>query len=295
MTYEQRPFAGTDGVAIKDASDLLGVPAPTLRSWERRYGLPTTSRSAGGHRRYTEESLDQLRLMRDQIASGRPAADSARWVRGLVVPGTPFRDRIDAVVAGAERLDPAGMTTALRQAHADLGLDVALDGVVLPAMGHVASRWVKVHGSNAEDHFTTEVVRGWLARVIASAPPPREGGWVLLAVGPRDLHTVGVEALAALLAHRHIGCRVLGPRTPKQVLVTATTATAAAAVVVASHAPTMRRPAVESLRAVAETGCPTFFVGNAFLFASSREGVPGTYLGETVTGAAEIIKAALPA
>ena len=55
------------GLSIKDASALLGVPAPTLRSWERRYALPTTSRSPGGHRRYGQVELIQLRLMRDEI------------------------------------------------------------------------------------------------------------------------------------------------------------------------------------------------------------------------------------
>jgi hypothetical protein len=76
-------------LAIKEAGELLHVPAPTLRSWERRYGLPTTARSAGGHRRYTSEALNQLRLMRDEIAIGRPAADSARWVRGLLEVTNP--------------------------------------------------------------------------------------------------------------------------------------------------------------------------------------------------------------
>ena len=64
-----------DGLQIHQVSDLLGVPAPTLRSWERRYGLPTTDRSSGGHRRYSEEALVQLRLMRDEVARGRRAAD----------------------------------------------------------------------------------------------------------------------------------------------------------------------------------------------------------------------------
>ena len=53
---------------IGHVSRLTGVPAATLRSWERRYGLPTTLRSLGGHRRYTFAALNQLRLMRDEIA-----------------------------------------------------------------------------------------------------------------------------------------------------------------------------------------------------------------------------------
>ena len=29
------------GVPIKDVAQMLGVPMPTLRSWELRYGIPT--------------------------------------------------------------------------------------------------------------------------------------------------------------------------------------------------------------------------------------------------------------
>jgi hypothetical protein len=41
---------------------------------------------------------------------------------------------------------------------------------------------------------------------------------------------------------------------------------------------------------VAETGCPTFYAGNAFLFPASRTNVPGTYLGESIADAAQIVR-----
>ncbi|MBC7595031.1 MAG: MerR family transcriptional regulator, partial [Kineosporiaceae bacterium] len=77
------------GPAIKQVSELLGIPAPTLRSWERRYGVPVTSRSSGGHRRYAEDELNQLRLMRDEIARGKRAADAALAVMLLLDQNNP--------------------------------------------------------------------------------------------------------------------------------------------------------------------------------------------------------------
>ncbi|MBA3527831.1 MAG: MerR family transcriptional regulator, partial [Propionibacteriaceae bacterium] len=58
-------------LTIQQASQVLNVPAPTIRSWERRYGVPLADRSSGGHRRYARVQLDQLRRMRDLIARGR--------------------------------------------------------------------------------------------------------------------------------------------------------------------------------------------------------------------------------
>lgn len=43
---------------------------------------------------------------------------------------------------------------------------------------------------------------------------------------------------------------------------------------------------VEALRALNQTRCRCFYAGNAFAFPAARKGVPGTYLGETLAGAA---------
>jgi DNA-binding transcriptional MerR regulator len=281
------------GLHIQQVSELLGVPAPTLRSWERRYGLPTTQRTSGGHRRYSEGALMQLRLMRDEVARGRRAADAARSVRVLLDPAGPGSARIDELLTASQRMEPAAIRTALDRAHDELGLAVTLDHVLMPAMRQIGAWWETGRCDVAQEHLTTEVARGWLARMVALAPAPTHERPVLLACGPRDLHTLGLEALAGLLTHRRRGCRVLGARTPERTLVTAAIATEAAAVVVVSHLATQRRPAVEALHAVAAIGCPVFYAGNAFLFPGARRGVPGTWLGDNLATAADMITAAL--
>src|SRR5664280_2026145 len=72
------------GVPIKDVAQILGVPMPTLRSWELRYGVPALSRGPGQHRRYLPEEVNALRLMRDEIARGQQAGVAALSVRRLL-------------------------------------------------------------------------------------------------------------------------------------------------------------------------------------------------------------------
>ena len=71
-----------------------------MRSWERRYDVPMTSRTTGGHRRYTKLAIDELRLMRDEIARGKRAGDAAVSARLLLHParGPPFVDTFLAAV-----------------------------------------------------------------------------------------------------------------------------------------------------------------------------------------------------
>jgi len=46
------------GIPITDVARLLGVPMPTLRSWELRYGIPELSgRPSGQHRRYRPDEV----------------------------------------------------------------------------------------------------------------------------------------------------------------------------------------------------------------------------------------------
>ncbi len=67
--------------SIGDVSEAVGIPVPTLRSWERRYGFPEPIRTEGGHRRYSDVHLNELRRVRDAInPGGRRVADAIRHV-----------------------------------------------------------------------------------------------------------------------------------------------------------------------------------------------------------------------
>ncbi len=278
-----------DGLRIHEVSERLGIPAPTLRSWERRYGLPTTTRSVGGHRRYSAEALIDLRLMRDEIARGRGAASAARSVNAMRDGNNPAMERVNQMLDAVSRSDPAGVAAALEQSRIDLGLAVTIDQVLMPSMRQIGDWWEDGRCDVAQERRATAATRAWLARLVMQATPPADMAPVILACGPRDLHTVGLDALAALLAEQGCRGRVLGPPTTQDRLLSAIAATSASAVVVVSHLATQRRPAVEVLQAVAGTGCEVFYAGNAFAYPTSREGVPGTYLGESLSMAAAMI------
>ncbi|GGL19840.1 MerR family transcriptional regulator [Sphaerisporangium melleum] len=75
----ERPLAeGEPGYGIGAAARRLGVPAPTLRTWNLRYGIGPSRRSPGGHRRYDDEDLRRLAEMSRLIHAGVAPADAAR-------------------------------------------------------------------------------------------------------------------------------------------------------------------------------------------------------------------------
>ena len=289
IKVERNASPAGDGPAIKQVSESLGIPAPTLRSWERRYGIPVTSRSSGGHRRYAEDELIQVRLMRDEIARGKRAAEAALAVMLLLDQNNPELVWIERMLAASEQASPTDIRVVLDQARNELGLATTIDDVLMPAMRQIGAWWENGRCDVAQEHLMTETARGWLARLTVLTPVATYEPPILLACGPRDRHSIGLEALAALLAEAGRGCRVLGARTSELTLVSAATATRAAAVVVVSQLHTNRRAAVDALRAVEKTGCRVFYAGNAFAFSGERHRVPGTYLGDNFAKASTII------
>jgi DNA-binding transcriptional MerR regulator/methylmalonyl-CoA mutase cobalamin-binding subunit len=277
-------------LTIQDVSRLLQVPAPTIRSWERRYGIPSADRSEGGHRRYSPDQLTMLRRMRDEISRGNPAVQAAALVRAAQTRST--HPLIGTFLEAAHRLDPAGMKRVLDTAQATLGLALTVDEVLLPAMREIGRWWETGRCDVAHEHLATETTQTWL-RGFARARPRARPEPVLLSCGPRDQHTLGLESLGALLGHRGFDCRLLGPRTPASSLAVAVQQLRPAAVVVVSHLSVARRVAVDALRAAQRVGIAYFYAGNAFGSPQSRRGVPGTYLGNNLGQAADLVADAI--
>jgi methanogenic corrinoid protein MtbC1 len=277
-------------LTIQQASRLLNVPAPTLRSWERRYGVPLAGRSSGGHRRYARVQLDQLRRMRDLITQGRRTVEAA----GLVKAGhaTSPAPLVEAFLQAARELAPSSIARTLDAARETLGLDVTVDEVLLPAMREIGEWWHAGRIDVSHEHLATNATQTWLAALRPTGPlrpqPP-----IILSCGPQDHHTLGLDAIGALLRQRYWDCRMLGARTPAKSLARAVAETDAVAVVLVSHVTAGRPAAIETLRSPQLHQRHVFYAGGAFESARSRRGLPGHYLGTNIAQAADLITDAL--
>ncbi|MGH3474720.1 MAG: MerR family transcriptional regulator [Aeromicrobium sp.] len=110
------PDAGSDLTwGVGAVSSRLNVTASTLRTWERRYGVGPSFRTQGGHRRYTEQDINRVEMMRRLLSRGVSAQDAARVARSLDLEdldhalsdgyhesngATPAEDLLAAVASG---------------------------------------------------------------------------------------------------------------------------------------------------------------------------------------------------
>jgi len=277
---------------ISTVSTMLGIPVPTIRSWERRYGFPAPARTDGKHRRYSNEDLALLRSLRDEISRGHAAREAVdRVVRRDRESSPDAALLVEAFLQGVEQLQPDDIRSALERAEARMGLDAALQDVLFPAMHQVGDSWQLGRCDVAAEHLATQAAHTWLGQVGSRAAKPFRPSPVVLACGPKDLHSLGIEAFAVLLARRGWDVRVLGPQTPIESLLFTARASEAVAAIVVSQSSLGRRSAVDALRALEDLPrTHAFYAGGAFTASPTRRDISATYLGEDLQQAAIILE-----
>jgi len=108
MAAPETREGGSEGVRLPvgAVARLLGVAAPTLRTWDRRYGLAPSERSNGRHRRYTPVDVARLAHMRQLTLRGVAPAEAA--AAALATPA----DRFAGAALGPVALGPAALGPA---------------------------------------------------------------------------------------------------------------------------------------------------------------------------------------
>jgi DNA-binding transcriptional MerR regulator len=274
---------------IKQAAARSGLSVPTVRMWERRYGVVHPGRTPSGYRLYSDEAITRLIAMRHLVehdgmrpsqaaervlAAGEDLTDlvaqARRWDDAASAPSVDpaiATDRastaIDALVSAARRLDVPAMDRVLDEAFASERFEAAAEHVVFPALRAVGDAWAEGAIDVASEHAASETVRRRLARfydAIASAGPPD----VIVGLPPGGHHEIGALAFAVAARRRGVDVLYLGADVPLASWLTAVETSRASiavvGVVTASDVPAAR-DVVGILRRAA--GRPTAVLGGA--------------------------------
>jgi len=208
---------------IGEVSRRTGVAVPTLRAWERRYGLLSPARTDGGHRLYSEADITRVRGMQRLLDQGWSAAAAAREVlrepatvttlRPVAGVGQASGDLVTRLEAAIDAFDGPGADAAMDDVFARFDVPRALDEVVLPVLRRVGDGWQDDPRVIAREHFATNTLRPRLQRLLRS--PARVGARSCLAAAPEgEDHDLGVLASAVVAADAGWRVHYLGARMP---------------------------------------------------------------------------------
>jgi len=253
----------------------LGVAPATLRTWDRRYALGPSARSAGSHRRYSSLDVARLDLMRRLVNAGAPPAEAAKAALAaeVSVPESlldhgavdidldPLLDDISGPHGGGDVIAlPTAAPSVRGLARAAMSLDSIAcgqivrdsldrrgvvwtwDNLLIPVLIGVGRRWENTGKGIEVEHVLSEAVTAALSGVVSrlrGAVNPRP---VILACADDEMHSLPLFAVSAALAERHIAARVLGARVPHDALVSAIRRTGPSVVLVWAYLETERGP-----------------------------------------------------
>ena len=282
---------------IGELSRRVGVSAELLRAWERRYGLLSPTRTAGGFRLYGDRDERRVRSMLGHLDAGVSAAEGARLA--LLEPDSvpALADATDGPVLRAvahqlrqalDAFDEPGAHAALDRLLSAFALETVLRDAVMPYLKELGERWQRGEASVGQEHFASALLRG---RLLGLARGWGNGGapQALLACLPGDQHDLGLISFG--LALRGHGWRItfLGPDTPLSTI-TETARLLQPALVVLTATTAEQTLAAEHGLAEVAASAPLALAG-AGASATIAESVGARYLDEDPVSAAARVAA----
>lgn len=200
------PGEVTEHLTVGAVAARLGVAASTLRTWDRRYGLGPTDRSAGRHRRYSPDDLARLETMRALTERGVALADAAR-IAARPAPRDDVEEDLDPLSLAAAAVDvrTERLVSSLHLAASRLGLAEVLARRVHPAREILADATrAETPGRDPEAVLTAALLTVVRERA-QQAPVPHLGP--VLVVGARS-QLLDAHVLAGMLHESGVRSRV---------------------------------------------------------------------------------------
>lgn len=207
------PYAPMVMLTIKKAAALTGVPEHTLRAWERRYDVISTSRTASGYRVYDDAAIARIREMDDLVKAGwaprDAAAEAARRARGFADPADSER-----LLAAAAALDGDAVGRILDEQFARGSFETIVDEWLMPALVWLGRAWADQDVSVAGEHLVSNVIMRRLATVYEATDVPRGGPTVVIGAPPGVEHELSLLAFATAARRAGVQTVYLGGQVP---------------------------------------------------------------------------------
>ncbi len=217
----------TDTTPLFTASEVearTGVPATTLRQWERRYGVPSPERTPSGYRMYSPQDMICIEFIKNKIIDGIPVSRAAQlWLQNptsnqvstaahpkAIPPTQLVKQMLTATLEG----DMARAEKILGQAHAIMPVEDVLLEIIQPTLIEIGEKWHRGEITIAHEHQATSFIKGRLLQLFEMAGSSRSGPIVIIACGPGEHHEIGALSIGIFLRRAGIRTHYLGANMP---------------------------------------------------------------------------------
>ena len=309
-------MAELDSTPLYNMSVILretGLKADTLRAWERRFGVPNPSRTAGGHRQYSKKDIATVQWLLTRQQEGMriskavqllghlqdqgqdPVAEmlaSKQDVQPVIHLGAANQldDLRDAWVAACLQFDESSAEQVLTQAFALFPVEIICTRVLQAGLAQIDELWHQGDGSAPQARYALALALRRVHCLIAAAAPPTRSENILVACPSHEQHTFTPLLLTLLLRRRGLPVTYLGADVPTEQLIEAMSLINPRLTIFSAQQLSTAATLLEAARAFAERDKAVAFSGSVFAqHPQIRERIPGHYLGPNLTTAIETI------
>jgi DNA-binding transcriptional MerR regulator len=230
----------TPAYNLKVVLKETGLPADTLRAWERRYGLPAPQRTQGGHRLYSERDIHTIKwlmarqaeglsisravdLWNENLASGldplaglAPSAfTSPLTTPTLYIPQETTLDSMRANwVAACLNFSETAAEQILNQAFSMFPVEAVCVEVLQKGMSEIGKKWYENQASVQQEHFASSLAIRRLDALLIASPAPSRPFTILVGCPANEWHTFTPLMLSLFLRRRGYNVIYLGANVP---------------------------------------------------------------------------------
>jgi len=220
---------------LRTAARLTGLSPELLRAWERRHGVVTPVRTAGGTRRYSASDLERLRLVKAAVDAGNRIGQVAQLeLAELKRRSEPTAERradtqLDDILAALTALDGGACQRLLSLQLSALGPARFAREVAVPLVYEIGERWAKLELGIAQEHLGSGLLRTLLGSALLPTATSLLAPRVVFATPTGERHELGLLMAALTALGAGANPIYLGVELPVEDLLAAVTQTDAAA------------------------------------------------------------------
>ena len=280
---------------IKVVVQKTGVPADTVRAWERRYGVPQPRRTETGRRLYSERDITAIRWLRERTVAGMTISQAIHQLRSL--DDNAFNEAVAPEPSGPR--DPTALIEELLAAL--LNFDETIANIIVgeaftlyrvedvclqifsPVLVEIGERWHRKEATVAQEHYASHFIQRRLTGLLQAYAPTAGSGRIVTACAPDELHELGILMVSVFLVRRAWQVIYLGANVPIADLVQTAARLQPAIVCLSAMNPRTAHTLITAVDVIAQLPAPrplVAFGGGPFnTDLALRERVGGHFMG----------------
>jgi len=207
---------------ISTVSKRSGVKSDLVRAWERRYQAVTPTRTAGGHRVYTDQDIARLKLLNQATNNGHSISQIAQFslddlkdllknesgesTQPFISIATSTSDRvflaedyIEKCYAAVLAFDAKALESHFENAIVELGSEAFIEYLLTPLLTQIGERWKTGELRPVHEHMTSAVIRSLTYILRNNNPCSANAPRMIVSTPIGQLHELGA-LLAAIMA-----------------------------------------------------------------------------------------------